>query len=172
MPYRIMKGQTDYEMLPLRGTPEMAKQVKESVEVWKSIQQTRVRQEEEKARQEAMTAGDNDGSHDIASFTIGEERAKEIALDFSKALENCSDVRNSMANCSSEEEYSKASMNLTLCFGKSLCQVQRQSLLNVLNDDGDDAKMEAALETVTECVMLKSAERRFAREQHPSLFEE
>mmetsp|Transcript_7538 Transcript_7538/g.18828 ORF Transcript_7538/g.18828 Transcript_7538/m.18828 type:complete len:513 (-) Transcript_7538:513-2051(-) len=176
MPYRMMTGQTDYEMLPLLGTSEMAKQVKESVEVWKSIQQTRVQQQQEKERLEAMAGDESDDGQEIVSFAIDEKRAKEIALNFAKALEDCSDARNAMGNCSNEEEYSKASMDLTLCFGKHLCQVQHKSLLNVLNDgsdDGsDDAKMEAALETLTECVMLKSTERRFAREQHPSLFEE
>lgn len=175
MPYRIATGQTEYEMLPLLGTPELSKQVKESVEVWKSIQETKVQQEQEKARRDAATRdddNDHESGHDIASFTINEARAKEIALNFAKALDDCSDVRKGMENCSTEEEYNEASMDLTLCFGKNLCQVQHKSLLTSLQEGRDDAKMEAALETLTQCVVLKSAERRFAREQHPSLFEE
>ncbi|VEU39795.1 unnamed protein product [Pseudo-nitzschia multistriata] len=168
MPYRMATGQTGYEMLPLRGTPELADQVKESVEVWKSIQQTRARQEDEKARKEA--AADDDGTAE--GFDVSEDRAREIALGFARALEDCSGVRERMANCSSEDECSRASMDLTLCFGKHLCSVQHKSLLGALEKDGDDAKAEAALETLTQCVMLKSAERRFAREQHPGLFEE
>jgi hypothetical protein len=58
-----------------------------------------------------------------------------------------------------------------MCFGKTLCQVQHQSLVKVVAED-NDAKTEAALQTLTECVMLKAGERRIAREQHPHLFEE
>ena len=171
MPYCIATGQTAYEMLPLRGTAELANQVKESVEVWKSIQRTREEQLQQKARQEAKTDDDDDeDSEYLVSYEIDEKRAKEIALAFAKALKDCSDARKAMENCKTEEDYPKASMDLTMCFGKTLCQVQHQSLVKVVGED-DDAKTEAALETLTECVMLKTAERRMAREQHPHLFE-
>ncbi len=172
MPYRIATGKTTYEMLPLRGTAELANQVKESVQVWQSIQKTREEQLQQKARQEAKTDDDDDDDGQyLASYEIDEKRAKEIALTFAKALENCSDARKAMENCKTEEDFPKASMDLTMCFGKTLCQVQHQSLVKVVGED-DDAKTEAALETLTECVMLKTAERRMAREQHPHLFEQ
>jgi hypothetical protein len=78
-----------------------------------------------------------------------------------------------MAECSSEQEFSTASIDLTMCMGEIICPVQHNSLVKVLSDQGeeDDDRIEAALETLTECVMLKTAERRVAREQHPSLFE-
>lgn len=166
MPYRIMAGHTAYDMLPLRGTPELTSQVKESVDVWKSIQQSRL--------EDQQTAGD-DGEINSIIINIDEERAKEIALRFADALNGCSDARKGMENCTTEEEYSRASMDLTMCFGKVLCQVQHKTLLKVLasdNEQDDNATTEAALETLTECVMLKSAERRVAREQHPTLFQE
>jgi cytochrome c heme-lyase len=168
MPYRIMTGQTTYEMLPLKGTKELAGQVNESVEVWKSIQKSRIADQQQKV---AATTTDSNN----AVIEIDEERAKEIALRFASALNDCSGARKNVTNCSTEEEYSKASMDLTMCFGKTLCPVQHKTLLNILssdNTDDDDAKTEAALETLTECVMLKTAERRVAREQHPILFQE
>jgi len=166
MPYRIFSGHTTYDMLPLRGTPELTSQVEESVDVWKSIQQSRL-EDQQKER--------DDGENNNSIISIDEERAKEIALRFADALNDCSDARKGMANCSTEEEYSRASMDLTMCFGKTLCQVQHKTLLNALesdNEEDDNATTEAALETLTECVMLKSAERRVAREQHPTLFQE
>ena len=172
MPYRIASGQTAYEMLPLKGTTELAKQVKESVDVWKTIQTTREEQLKQKAQQEEMDyeEEEDDGSPYTASYDIDKNRAKEIALTFAKALEDCTDARKAMEKCMTEEDYPKVSMDLTMCFGKTLCQVQHQSLIKVIGEDSD-AKTEAALETLTECVMLKTAERRMAREQHPHLFD-
>merc|ERR1712014_326953 len=120
-----------------------------------------------------MEDGDDEDEDDeyLASFEIDEGRAKEVALTFAKALEDCTEQRIAMENCTTEEDYPKASMDLTMCFGKTLCQVQHQSLIKVVGED-DDAKTEAALQTLTECVMLKTAERRMAREQHPHLFDE
>ena len=169
MPYKMATGQTKYEMLPLRGTAALADQVKESVDVWKSIQKTREDQLKQQALQESKI--DDEDDNDIASYAIDEKRAKEIAITFAKALEDCADARKAMENCQTEDDYPKASMDLTMCFGKTLCQVQHQSLIKVVGQD-DDAKTEAALETLTECVMLKTAERRMAREQHPHLFEQ
>ena len=169
MPYKMATGQTKYEMLPLRGTAALADQVKESVDVWKSIQKTREDQLKQQAQKESKI--DDEDDNDIASYAIDEKRAKEIAITFAKALEDCADARKAMENCQTEDDYPKASMDLTMCFGKTLCQVQHQSLIKVVGQD-DDAKTEAALETLTECVMLKTAERRMAREQHPHLFEQ
>lgn len=178
MPYRIMTGQTTYEMLPLKGTKELASQVNESIEVWKSIQKMRIA-DQQQAQKVAATTTDNNNNdenkNNNAVIEIDEERAKEIALRFASALNDCSGARKNVANCSTEEEHSKASMDLTLCFGKTLCPVQHKTLLKILsfdNTDDADAKTEAALETLTECVMLKTAERRVAREQHPTLFQE
>lgn len=174
MPYRIATEQTSYEMLPLKGTRELETQVKESVDVWKSIQNSRVRQKQREAKLEAIEDDDNDeeiNSQFMTSFDIDEDRAKDIALTFAKALENCISEREAMENCESEEDFPKASIDLNICFGKSLCHVQHQSLVKVLGE-GNDAKTEVALETLTHCVMLKTAERRTAREQHPRLFKE
>ena len=171
MPYKMATGRTEYEMLPLRGTRELANQVKESVKVWKSIQQTRADQQRAEAKRAEAVANNGTDDDDLSSFVIDEDRAQEIALKFAKALEDCSGPRKAMESCSRDEDYPRVSMDLTMCFGETLCRVQHQSLVRVLGE-GDDDTAEAALETLTECVMLKTAERRAAREQHPGLFEE
>mmetsp|Transcript_20978 Transcript_20978/g.39202 ORF Transcript_20978/g.39202 Transcript_20978/m.39202 type:complete len:377 (+) Transcript_20978:2-1132(+) len=168
MPYKIYTQKTNYQPLPLRGTPEMAQQVQESIQVWKSIQQARKQQQQQEHLEEE--------AEEVAEFmqevmTITDSQAKEIAITFAKAIEDCQKERRNIANCSSEEECSRASVDLTMCMGERLCPVQHKSLVKVLSDEDEDQKIEAALETLTECVMLKTAERRVAREQHPSLFQ-
>jgi cytochrome c heme-lyase len=160
MPYAIWTKESNYEPLPLRGTPEMASQVQESIQVWKAMQE-----QSRKEQQQQQSA------HDIV-MDISEDQAKAIALNFAQAMKACTQAQKRIANCQSEEECSKASVDLTMCMGQHLCIVQHKNLVQTLNtsDDADDAKIEAALETLTECVMHRTAERRHAREQHPSLF--
>lgn len=161
MPYKILAKETTYEVLPLRGTPEMVQQVKESIEVWKSIQQSRKEQLE---HDEAAVPLDRD------AMTISDGQARQIALNFAKAMVDCRKARQAVEICVSEDGCSKASMDLTMCMGERLCPLQHKSLVKTLASD-DDTKIEAALETLTECVMLRTAERRQAREQHPNLFQ-
>jgi hypothetical protein len=160
MPYAMWTEKSKYEPLPLRGTPEMASQVQESIEVWKAMQ--------ELAKQPQSSKQEGDGIA-VAATQISEEQAKAISLKFAKAMKDCKNTQKRLINCSSEEDCSKASVDLTVCFGQRLCHVQHKNLKRTL-DDGDDIKIEAALETLTQCVMLKTAERRVAKEQHPIFF--
>jgi cytochrome c heme-lyase len=174
MPYKIYTDQTSYQQLPLLGTPEMARQVQESIQVWKNIQQSRKQQQQQQKQQEDIQEEAAEVAELIKDMmTITEPQAKEIALTFAKAIGKCRKQQKKMAECSSEQEFSTASIDLTMCMGEIICPVQHKSLVKVLSDQGeeDGDKIEAALETLTECVMLKTAERRVAREQHPSLFE-
>ena len=152
MPYSRFSNQTTFEPLPLRGTPELANQVKESVEVWQSIQ---------KARQQELA--------DAAAAVITESQAKEIATNFSKALKSCQSMRKILERCESDEECGRASMDMTMCMGKVLCPIQHKSLAKLLDGD-DEPKIEAAYETLADCVALNTAQRREAKEQHPKLF--
>jgi cytochrome c heme-lyase len=172
MPYKVATSQTDYDYLPLKGTPEMASQVQESVKVWQSIQQARRQQTREEEAAE-MKEELKELAHVMDEATeITDEHAKKIAISFALAMKDCQKAKQRMENCGSEEDCTRASMDLTLCFGERLCPVQHASFVKVLSaSDDKDAEIEAALETVTECVMLKTAERRVARQQHPELFE-
>lgn len=163
MPYAIWSKTSDYQPLPLRGTPEMAQQVQESVKVWKAMQEQSRQQQQQ--QQEAATSAS-------ATMDISEEQATAIALNFAKAMKECTKARQRVGKCESEYSCSLASMDLTMCMGQRLCTIQHKNLVEMLgsSSDAEDGKIEAALETLTECVMLKTAERRLAREQHPSVF--
>jgi cytochrome c heme-lyase len=153
MPYSRFTNQTTFEPLPLRGTPELANQVKESVEVWQSIQ---------KARQQEIT--------EEVSAVITEAQAKEVAINFAKALKSCQSVRKNLERCETDEQCGRASMDMTMCMGKVLCPIQHKALAKVLDGD-DDPKIEAAFETLSDCVALNTARRRQAKEQFPEVFQ-
>ena len=135
----------------------MASQVKESVRVWQSIQQRREQElrgeEEESATDDIISAAD----------------AKKIAMNFAKVLKTCRSQQERMRSCNSAEDCSKASVDLTMCMGPILCPVQQKNLTKTLAEE-DDAKIEAALETLTECVVLQTSQRTLAKKQHPTIF--
>jgi cytochrome c heme-lyase len=158
MPYKLWNNQTTFTPLALRGTPELANQVKESIQVWQSIQA--LRQQDLKKEEESMEA-----------MKISADQAKEIAVSFANVLKMCHAQQAKVEACNTEEECSKASMDLTMCMGPLLCQVQHKSLLKTLGED-DDAQIEAALETLTECVVFQDAQRQLAKQQHPALFKD
>jgi cytochrome c heme-lyase len=177
MPYKILTGQTNYQPLPLKGTPEMSQQVQESIQVWKSIQLSQKRQQNdevvlvvEEHERNKDSVGRNDGIVEIT-----EEQAREIANKFAMAIGDCQKAKQRMEKCTDEEECARASMDLTMCMGERLCPVQHASLVKVLattqDSNNEDGKIEASLETLTECVVWKTAQRRLAREQHPTLFQ-
>jgi cytochrome c heme-lyase len=152
MPYKLFTGQTAFKPLPLRGTPDMAKQVQESLEVWQSIQNAR--------KQELK---------DQASVELSQAEAEQIALRFSQVLKECRTQQSRVISCQSDEDCSRASMDLTMCMGPILCQVQHNNLKRTLAENDDD-KIEAALETLSECVVHQTAQRALAKNQHPSIF--
>ena len=178
MPYqRYVTKQSSYEMLPLRGTTALTQQVPESVEVWKAIQEKNTPNTKNNNTNTASTSTSTTPS-DEGGTMMTEEDAKQIAVKFSQALKDCSEAQKRMEGCTSEDEYAQASIDLTMCFGKLLCPVQHTSLLDILNntnnsenDDTIGAQTEAALEQVNECVVMKSTERRRARDQYPQLFQ-
>jgi cytochrome c heme-lyase len=174
MPYKIFTKQTNYEPLPLQGTSEMKKQLQESIEVWKSIQAAKKQQERQMAQQQEAKDELNEIPNVMTEvMEITDAHARDIARNFAVAIRDCQKAKQRVENCASEEECSRASMDLTMCMGERLCPVQHASLVKVLSaDDSNDGKIEASLETLTECVLLKTAERKVARQQHPRLFQD
>jgi cytochrome c heme-lyase len=156
MPYKLVTNQTTFKPLPLRGTPEMKQQVAESIEVWRSIQKARKPQELEE-----------ESNSDPMKLTKAE--AEQIALNFSKVLKECRTQQARMRSCISEQDCAKASMDLTTCMGPILCPVQYKNLVKTLAET-DDVKIEAALETLSACVVHQTAERALAKKQHPAVF--
>ena len=105
----------------------------------------------------------------MESMKISEEQAKGIAISFSNVLKKCKVQQKKLDACDSENECAKASMDLTMCMGPVLCPVQHKSLLKTLEADDDD-KIEASLETLSECVLVQTAERKLAENKYPNLF--
>jgi cytochrome c heme-lyase len=155
MPYKLFANQTTFKPLPLRGTPELAKQVQESLEVWRSIQNARNQELKE-----------NQGG---GAMELSKEEAEQIALNFSKVLKECRTQQARVRSCKSEDDCAKASIDLTTCMGPILCPVQHKNLLKTLAET-DHAKIEAALQTLSECVVYQTRERALAKSQHPSVF--
>lgn len=168
MPYKVWTQQTTFQPLPLRGTPEMASQVQESVKVWQSIQQAR------KQELEALQQQEDDDDYD--SMELSEADAKQVALNFAKVLKQCRSQQARVQSCESDAECSKASVDLTMCMGPILCPVQHKNLQKTLtagdNDDDDGEMIEAALETLTDCVGWQTSQRALAKKQHPALFQD
>jgi hypothetical protein len=156
MPYKIATSQTTFAPLPLKGTPAMANQVQESINVWQSIQA--LRNKELLQEEQAMK--------------ISPTQAKEIAESFAKVLKDCRVQQERVQNCDSDGDCTKASMDLTMCMGPILCPLQHKGLMKALNEqsDGDD-KIGASLETLSECVVLQTAHRQLAKQEHPSAFQ-
>lgn len=154
MPYKIWNQQTSFTPLPLKGTPEMASQVQESMKVWQMIQDS----------------NKQSGKNEETTMNISETQAKEIAESFSKILKMCTAKQKKVDACVSEEECMKASVDLTMCMGPIACPVQYQSFVKTLSED-DDRRIEAALQTLSECVVIQDGKRQLAKEQHPSVFQ-
>jgi cytochrome c heme-lyase len=155
MPYKIWNKQTTFAHLPLKGTPDMASQVQESINVWKMIQ-------EGSKPKEKVEGG-------ALMMDISESEAKEIAQSFAKVMKTCAAAQKKVSSCKSEEDCMKASMDLTMCMGPELCPVQHKTLRKTLAGD-DDHSIEAALSTLSECVVFQNGKRKLAKEQHPLVF--
>lgn len=147
-----------FEPLPMLPTATMKSQVKESVAVWQSIQA---------AAKKENKRDDGSGS------TMSEADAKELAQNFATMLTNCRKARTAVDQCATEAECARASVDLTICMGRSICPLQHDALMANLLKDGDDADgaIEEALSRVSECVALKSQQHAVAKKNFPNSFE-
>lgn len=183
MPYKLWTEQTTFKPLPLRGTADMASQVQESVRVWQSIQQAR-KQEVEQEQGGNVVDDDDDENNNIdpmKAMKVTEDEAREVADSFAKVLQKCQRQQEKVDECQSDDECAKASVDLTMCMGLIFCPLQHQTLQTAIkaahgkNDSHDDsetnnAKIEASLETLTECVIYQNARGRLAKKQFPKFF--
>jgi len=161
MPYaRRISTTTSFEPMPMLPTSELKSQVKESLEVWDSIQKAK-KQKQENVQEVP---------------TISQQEAVAISKSFGQALQDCQEQQLQMNACTTEEECAKASMDLTLCMAKLWCPLQHAAIVNALqsssqNEDEYDARVEKALENVSECVANTGRRAHFAKQQHPDVFE-
>jgi len=166
MPYaRRVARSTQFEPLPMFPTNDMQSQVQESVQVWKSIQ--------------ANAKGGSDGQEQDDTTTVAgggagavtESDARELASSFAKIRGACHVAASRVDECDSELDCAKASMDLTTCMGKIVCPLQHAALVSALGgSDGNDAAIDAAITSISECVALKSSRKAEAKEKFPNLF--
>jgi hypothetical protein len=154
MPYaRHIAQSTDYEFMPMAPTPEMKSQVKESLEVWANIKATARRKQE----------------RDELAQTVSEEDAEALAESFADILKTCQNATKRMESCESEDEYQRASLDLTICMAKIVCPLQHSALTKAVESE-DENTVEAALENVTACVVTNTSQRSAAKQRYPHLF--
>ena len=68
-----------------------------------------------------------------------------------------------MDACSTEQDCTCASMDLTMCMAQIVCPVQHGALVSALTEeDADDSQVETALTTMTDCVVWHTAQRQQA----------
>jgi cytochrome c heme-lyase len=153
---------TRFEPLPMFPTSDMKCQVSESVSVWQSIQLAAAGS---KTREEAQ----DDDSGQPAAFNnippLSDKAAIDLAENLSRALEECrqaQEVIDSLGNDDDSSSYAKASMDLTICLGKILCPLQHSALTQAARGDNED-KMEAALASLNDCVLLKTTQHEMSR---------
>ena len=136
MPWALWNQSTNFEPLPLRPSASLQAEVQDSMQVWNQIQ--------------AAVRGE--GPVEEASLT--REEAQQLVQDFDSAIQACRSAQKRLDRAS-EEDLPKASMDLTLCLGQRLCTVQHDALKQALGAN-DDAKIGVALESISNCVGLKT----------------
>lgn len=149
---RIFKA-SDFEPLPLWPSTDMKSQVKESVQVWQSIQ-----------------AAAKGTAADGSDMQLTPEQAQQLAASFAQIRQTCRQASAAVDACGSESDCAKASLGLTMCMGQIVCGLQHKTLVETLSGDEED-KMEAAMQRLSECVALQSRRHAEAKEQHPKLFQ-
>lgn len=163
MPYaRRISQSTNFEPLPLRATGEMKAQVGESVHVWQNIQAA--------VAGKGRTSGGVGGGD--SNEQLDENQAMDLASSFAQIRTACRAAEQRVDECDTAENCAKASMGLTMCMGKILCPLQHNSLFQALSDDGSsnqEARIEAAITTVSECVTLKSRQHTAARQRYSNI---
>eukprot|EP00957_Ditylum_brightwellii_P125828 9591932-Ditylum_brightwellii.AAC.1 len=71
---------------------------------------------------------------------LSKEEAIQVASNFSKLLQQCSEVQQMMNNCLTEDECAKASLELTMYMAQVVCPIQHSALSSQLNVDVDESK--------------------------------
>ena len=141
MPYMQWSGVTSYQYMPLWPTDEMRNQVKESVDVWKTIQ--------------AKANGESTDEPTIKP--LSEKEAQALRTDMTIAIGACRALQRKVDQCQSDNECAKASLDLTIGMGKILCPLQHSHFATALSNT-DETKIEHTLERLGECVVLRSTQ--------------
>jgi len=162
MPYaRHIEKKTDFVPLPMQPSPDMKSQVKDSVQVWESIQAA------------AASKGTRSPEEEAVAIEIDERDAKKLAQSFAEILRQCREAQERINKCDTEEECAKASVDLTICMSKIVCPIQYEALAKNIADESSphaQERIEAALTVVNDCVVMKTGQQVAAKKKYPHLF--
>ena len=160
MPYarRFATTPSHFDPLPLPPSATMKSQVAESVTVWQNIQAAKRQQENEDATSDFSATGN-----------LTAEQATELASKFAAVRSECRAQQNAADRCSTDDDCARVSLDLTMCLGQQLCSVQHNALVERLKAD-DDAAIDAALQRVSDCVVLQTERQQAAKEKYPQIF--
>lgn len=160
MPLARNLGTTKYEPLPMLPTGTMKSQVSESVSVWQSIQLAAAGGSKTR-KEEGEEQSDDHVFKNIPP--ICDKEAIDLAKNLERALKECRQAQVAMDNCNDDDSSNaKASLDLTICLGKILCPLQHSTLTQAARGDNED-KMEAALTSLNDCVLLKTTQHEMSR---------
>jgi cytochrome c heme-lyase len=175
MPYaRHIKHTTNFEPLPMLPTSTMKSHVKESIDVWQSIQQY-VANRKDQSQQVKLQSEDEDSmkvviDENTMKASINEKEAKELNKLFLKVTKDCSTFQKKVDQCTNDNECTKASIDLTICMGTVLCPLQSKTLTNVLKEESiDNTNIDTALSRLNDCVTCKTTEYQYAKKQYPTI---
>lgn len=135
----------ELEILPLRPSSSLASQVAESQSIWENVIEKK-------------------------GLSPQEEEAKQLAIRFGIALQECQSKQSKVASCKSDVECQQASLDLLQCFGKLWCPVQHEALLKALSSS-DDSSIETALEELNSCVVTTQQRMGQSRLEYPKIWE-
>mmetsp|Transcript_30705 Transcript_30705/g.46515 ORF Transcript_30705/g.46515 Transcript_30705/m.46515 type:complete len:425 (-) Transcript_30705:1578-2852(-) len=136
---------TELEVLPLRPSKSLATQVAESQSVWDNV----------------ITKKD---------ASAKEEEAKELAIQFGIALQECESQGSKVSRCKSDRDCQEATLDLIQCFGKLWCPIQHQALLNALSSS-EESNIEKALEELSSCVEFTQQRMDQSKKEYPKIWQ-
>ncbi|KAL3805472.1 hypothetical protein ACHAW5_007144 [Stephanodiscus triporus] len=192
-------ARSDFEPLPLAPSESLRAGLRESVEVWENIQRDAAtggglapwtaearraapRRGRRRRRRRTGTrdgrAGDVVDGRDDGRTMTGVD-ATRLAVVYSSIVSQCEKSREAMRTCASESECHKAHAGMTVCAGKFACPLQHSSFMASLDayatgstsEDVAEARIDAAMEILGECVSGYDRDASSAMRRFPDLFD-
>lgn len=176
MPMARINNESTFEPLPMIPTKDMKAQLDESLQVWDNIQRSVAGNT---SKDQTQAASKNKKSESLSSLQkaeaskISEKEATLIANNFAKMLKDCTEQQQKLNQCKDEEEYAKASLDLSLCMGKIMCPLLHKTMIESLHSEEEktyDARVEKSLENLMVCIENENARVISARESNPEVF--
>lgn len=173
---------SDFEPLPLRPSNSLKASLKESEVVWENIKKDAANRKGVGAKDgvsEGACASDSGREDATEDRQMCRVEATKLAETYSRILSKCEASRMAVKHCDSEESCRKAYAGMTVCAGQFMCPLQHSSLLACLESYGTEknehlaeAKVNAAMEILGECVAEYDKRAIVAKRQFQEVFDE